>query len=130
MIHMYKLTQYVVGTMTIVQLNGKDVNTGKAPIYVNKLSGEQMLFITHVKLPSEMRIVLELEFDYDGKKINFIVELESCEQKGKNFVYIVKFLIRDEKERDKILPFVNGIQIANKSKKLRRVTTTSIEFNT
>ena len=126
---MYKLTQYVVGTMTIVHLNGKDVKTGKAPIYLNKLSGEKMLFITHVNLPSGMRIVLELEFDYDGKKVNFEVELESCEQKGNNYVYIVKFLIRDEKERDRIVPFVNGIQIANKTKKLRRVTTTSIKIN-
>ncbi|WP_100333230.1 hypothetical protein [Bacillus alkalisoli] len=128
---MYKLTQYVVGTMTIVHLNGKDVKTGKAPIYMNKLSGEQMLFITHVKLPSNMRIVLELVFDYDGKKVNFEAELQSCEQKGKNeiYVYIVKYLIRNEKDRDQILPFVNGVQIANKTKKLSRVTSTSIELN-
>ena len=126
---MYKLTQYVVGTMTIVHLNGKDVKTGKAPIYVNKISGEQMLFITHVKLPNEMKIHLELEFDYEEKKVRFDVELESCDQKGKNFVYIVKYLIRNEKDRDRLLPFVNGIQIANRSKKLSRVTSTSIEMN-
>ena len=126
---MYKLTQYVVGTMTIVHLNGKDVKTGKAPIYVNKLSGEKMLFITHVRLPNNMKIILELEFDFEGKKVSFEVELKSCEQKGSNFVYIVKFIIRNEKERDRILPFVNGIQIANKSKKLSRVTKTAIEIN-
>ena len=126
---MYKLTQYVVGTMTIVHLNGKDVKTGKAPIYVNKLSGEQMLFITHVKLPNNMKIILELEFVFEGKKVRFDVELKNCEQKGSNFVYIVNFLIRNEKERDWILPFVNGVQIANKSKKLSRVTKTSIEIN-
>ncbi len=127
---LYQIRHYVVGSMTLLKLSGKDVKTGRTPIYLEQLNGEKLRFVSRVLLPKDKEILLGLRFSITENLMEFkahIVGVISNEKK-KQYTYLVEFDIDNEEKRVNILSFVNKIQLANKQKKLRNVTQIAIEI--
>ncbi|WP_417898923.1 hypothetical protein ABN702_00410 [Bacillus haimaensis] len=126
---LYRIRNYVVGSMTILKVEGKEVTTGSTPIYLDELNGEKFRFVSKVLLPENKEIVLGLRFTISEKVLDFKAYIKGVRinEKKKRYTYLVGLVMQDDKEIMNVLSFVNKIQLANKQKKLRNVTRTAIE---
>ncbi|CAG9621470.1 hypothetical protein [Sutcliffiella rhizosphaerae] len=127
--HLYKTRQFVVGTMTILQVNGKEVSTGRTKIYLEELSMEKIRFISKVQIPENSDVLLGLNFQVAGQDLDFkatIIGMHANTKKRK-YTYLVELITEDDQDIQTIHTFVNKIQLANKQKKLRSVTETAVE---
>ncbi|WP_223701326.1 hypothetical protein [Sutcliffiella deserti] len=126
---LYAIRHYVVGSMTILKIGGKAVTTGSTPIFLNQLNGEKLMFISKVLLPEDKEILLGIAFKISENIMEFIAHIKGVKvnEKKKQYTYLVEFVVKDDKERMKIVTFLNKIQLANKQKKLRNITETAIE---
>ncbi|MBM7618332.1 hypothetical protein JOC95_000174 [Bacillus tianshenii] len=126
---LYRIRNYVVGSMTILKVGGKEVTTGSTPVYLDELSGEKFRFVTKVLLPENKEILLGLRFTLSQQTMDFKAYIKGVRinEKKKRYTYLVGLVMQDDKEIMSVITFVNKIQLANKQKKLRTITRTAIE---
>ena len=126
---LYRTRHFVVGGMTILQVNGREVTTGSTKIYTEELNMEKLRFITRVEIPENSDVLLGLKFTISNKVLEFKAQILGVQSnvKKRRYTYLVEFVIDNDDDRQSILTLVNKIQLANKQKKLRSITEIAVE---
>ncbi|MCG1021613.1 hypothetical protein [Sutcliffiella horikoshii] len=126
---LYRTRHFVVGGMTILQVNGREVTTGSTKVFVEELNMEKLRFISRVQIPENSDLVLGLKFMISNQVLEFKANILGVQSnvKKRRYTYLVEFVIENDDDRQSILTFVNKIQLANKQKKLRSVTEIAVE---
>jgi hypothetical protein len=126
---LYKTRQYIVGSMTILQIDGRDVETGSTKIYAEELSVEKIRFVCRVQIPENKDILLGLRFTIANKPLDFKAAIQAvhANEKKKRYTYLVEFKKESDNDTQDVLTFVNKVQLANKQKKLRSITETAVD---
>ncbi|MGD6871064.1 hypothetical protein ACQCU1_02570 [Sutcliffiella horikoshii] len=126
---LYRTRHYVVGGMTILQVNGREVTTGSTKVYMEELNMEKLRFISRVEIPENSKVLLGLKFKVANQLLEFKANILGVQAnvKKRRYTYLVEFLIENDKDTQSLVTFVNKIQLANKQKKLRSVTEIAVE---
>lgn len=126
---LYRTRHFVVGGMTILQVNGREVTTGSTKVYMEELNMEKLRFISRVQIPENSNVLLGLKFMVANQLLEFKANILGVQAnvKKRRYTYLVEFLIENDKDMQSLITFVNKIQLANKQKKLRSVTEIAVE---
>lgn len=128
---MKELSKYVTGHMTVLQLNGREIETGKCSIFLYKLSMQGMIIISNINFPEGTDTLLQFQFTVKNKPYTLKAKIDKWISNSKEgqFTYMVMYETQNMKEEDDLFQFVNTLQLANKNKNLSRVVETSLELS-
>lgn len=97
--------------MTIAEIRGKTIETGKTEVLINDIGPGGMRFSSNIKLPINPDILLKVQTQILGKLIELYGPIVRMGEMEKGiYEYGLKFLI-DEKERSQVIPLLNELSL-------------------
>lgn len=104
-----KLPQYLVGTMTIDEINGKKVRLGKTNILIGDIGPGGLRCYSNIKIPNNTTIILRFTFIILGEEQTIYGKIVYDEEKPNYHIYGITFLV-SESERTQLVKQLNQLQ--------------------
>ncbi|WP_404332956.1 EAL domain-containing protein [Mesobacillus maritimus] len=91
---------YLEADMTIVELNGKDINLGKTNVLIEDIGANGLRFISDIKLSLETKMTIQFTTQILGQEITTLGKLIYQQEQQDLFRYGVEFIQNEEKSEE------------------------------
>lgn len=110
----------LLSNITITSIQNKQIKIGKTEVAVLNIGGGGLSFVSHLRLPSNDKIVYQFETELMGEKMVLQGNIVwGKEVKSNIYQYGLKFIV-SEHEREKLISLLNIVQIQLRNKRIIR----------
>ena len=110
-----KFTDLLEGDMTILGIDDRKVKLGYTKVLINNMGPGGVCFISNIRLPVKMSIILQFKTELLGEEISvYGCPVWAEEVQGNLYEYGIKFTF-EENERSALIRVLNQFQVKNKN---------------